>query len=128
MIEPGGDFACGLDTAGIAYCWGANFFGQLGDGTLDDRPTPVRVSTSLTFASIATGKDHACALSPSGEAYCWGNFDGHRAGTAQAAKTPLLIGGGVKFASLSSGWAHICGLTAAGAAYCWGSNGQGQLA
>jgi alpha-tubulin suppressor-like RCC1 family protein len=127
MIEPGGDFACGLDTAGIAYCWGTNFFGQLGDGTLDDRPTPVRVSTSLTFASIATGKDHACALRPSGEAYCWGNFDGHRAGTAQAAKTPLLIGGGVKFASLSSGWAQICGLTAAGAAYCWGSNGQGQL-
>jgi alpha-tubulin suppressor-like RCC1 family protein len=126
-IDPGGDFACGLDMAGVAYCWGLNFFGQLGDGTLDRRVTPVPVATGLTFASIATGRDHACALTAAGDAYCWGNRSGHRAGSSQEATTPLLIPGGVKFASLSSGWFHICGLTTSGSAYCWGQNGSGQV-
>lgn len=39
----GQEFACGVDTSGIAYCWGRNDFGQLGDGTTTDRSTPVQV-------------------------------------------------------------------------------------
>lgn len=34
---------CGITADDIAYCWGRNDYGQLGDGTLDDRSAPVRV-------------------------------------------------------------------------------------
>ena len=44
---------CGVDPGGAAYCWGWNYFGQLGDGSTTHRLTPVAVSGRLTFASLA---------------------------------------------------------------------------
>jgi alpha-tubulin suppressor-like RCC1 family protein len=44
IISEGLSFTCGRTPANHAYCWGSNFFGQLGDGTTTDRltPTPVK--------------------------------------------------------------------------------------
>ena len=42
-MKIGGDHTCGLPTDGIAYCWGHNSKGQLGDGTLNDSNVPVAV-------------------------------------------------------------------------------------
>jgi hypothetical protein len=38
------DHTCGISTRRVAYCWGANRFGQLGDGSTTDRSAPVRVA------------------------------------------------------------------------------------
>ncbi|HEU5466986.1 MAG TPA: Ig-like domain-containing protein [Gemmatimonadales bacterium] len=42
-LTVGNAHACGLGTDARAYCWGRNNRGQLGDGTLADRPTPTLV-------------------------------------------------------------------------------------
>ena len=38
-----GTFVCGVASAGAAYCWGENIFGQLGDSTTTNRYTPTAV-------------------------------------------------------------------------------------
>ena len=39
----GGSHACGMNRAGLAYCWGSNSEGELGDGTTTQRLEPVAV-------------------------------------------------------------------------------------
>ena len=44
-VNVGGNHVCGLATTAVAYCWGRNFSGQLGDGNMGiNRNMPVRVS------------------------------------------------------------------------------------
>lgn len=43
-VHAGYDHSCALSQNGAMRCWGDNDYGQLGDGTTTDSPTPVRVS------------------------------------------------------------------------------------
>ena len=43
-ITTGEIHTCALSTTGSAYCWGYNYWGQLGDGSKTQRSTPVVVT------------------------------------------------------------------------------------
>lgn len=43
-VSVGERTTCGMTTDGIAYCWGMNHVGQVGDGTRTDRAEPTRVA------------------------------------------------------------------------------------
>jgi len=42
-VQYDGDHTCAITVAGEVYCWGSNDKGQLGDGTTQDRASPVKV-------------------------------------------------------------------------------------
>jgi alpha-tubulin suppressor-like RCC1 family protein len=42
-VSVGGSHTCALTVDRAAWCWGSNQVGELGDGTVQDRPRPVRV-------------------------------------------------------------------------------------
>jgi alpha-tubulin suppressor-like RCC1 family protein len=71
-LAMGEDHTCALTTAGAAYCWGYNALGQLGDGSVSSRLTPVRVPGGMTFASLAAGGWHTCGATTGAVAWCWG--------------------------------------------------------
>ena len=71
-ISSGGAHTCGLVGDGAAYCWGANDYGQLGNGSTTPSDVPVPVSRGLRFTSINAASDHTCALTADGHLYCWG--------------------------------------------------------
>jgi alpha-tubulin suppressor-like RCC1 family protein len=87
-ISVGDDHACALTPAGVAYCWGWNGNGAVGDGTTTDRPSPVAVAGGLAFANLSAGGSHTCAVTRGGIAYCWGNNQSGALGTGTSSQEP----------------------------------------
>lgn len=73
QLAAGAYHVCGIATSKVAYCWGSNATGQLGNGTTTDYAAPQPVGGSYSFSAIGAGFGHSCALTPSGSTYCWGD-------------------------------------------------------
>jgi len=85
----GSDFTCGLGSDSLAFCWGANDRGQLGDGTQTDHATPAAVSDSLHFAQLSAGGLHVCGVTAGGTIYCWGDNTSGQLGLGAGFVGPL---------------------------------------
>ncbi len=130
-ISTGMNHSCALTSAGGVKCWGANGFGQIGDGTDTNRLSPVNV-TGLTSGvqALSAGGEHTCALTTGGGVRCWGNNDYGQIGDGSNTQrsTPVNVSGltsGVQ--AISAGRFHTCAVLTSGAVRCWGSNEDGQL-
>jgi alpha-tubulin suppressor-like RCC1 family protein len=130
-VVAGSEHSCALTSAGTVWCWGANFSGQLGDGTNGNRNLPVRVSgLPAGVVAVAAGSEHTCAATSRGAMTCWGaNFsgqlgDGSNTNRNRPVDVARLSGTAV---AITLGSEHSCAITAGAAMGCWGANFAGQL-
>ncbi|MCT8973248.1 RCC1 domain-containing protein [Microbaculum marinisediminis] len=130
-ITGGGYHTCALTNEGAVKCWGANAFGQLGNGNTDDHNAPVQVSGLTSgVTAIKSGTNHTCALTDEGAVSCWGRNTYGELGNNTTGNSPIPVPvsnmtSGV--VSITGGFYHSCGVTGGGAARCWGQNDYGQL-
>ena len=137
-VSMGASHACGLSTAGKAYCWGQRVAGETGDGDPVEgagirynNRLPYAVAGNLTFAKISAGGGHTCAITAAGALYCWGSNatgqvgDGGGTGGASGVhwrNVPVALMPGTTFASVAAGSGFSCAVTTGGTTYCWGAN------
>jgi len=129
-----------LTNGGGVACWGANGWGQLGDGSTLDRAVPEAVGGLAALSllqSVATGQDHTCVATSAGDVLCWGdNFFGQLGdGTSHTRLLPERVFGLSSHGQPRRGFAakvvagslHTCALTLNSTVLCWGENTNGQL-
>lgn len=129
QISAGLYHTCALVSDGTVRCWGQNGYGQLGDGTTDQREIPVAVAGLSAAAQIAAGGMHTCALLVSGSISCWGGNETGQLGDGTTAPSPIPvpvenISGAL---SVAAGGMHSCAMHGGGTVSCWGFNATGQL-
>ncbi len=129
-IATGELHTCALTNGGEVRCWGHNAYGQLGDGTQSNRPTPVAVTGITSGAALGAGSNHTCVVTTAGGAYCWGSNAVGQLGASGQDRSPSPIpvtGLSSGVAAIRGGEYHTCALTTAGSMLCWGDNRVGQL-
>lgn len=126
-VAPGFNHTLGLTTSGALYAWGANYYGQLGLGTLDyfDRSMPVRVGTENTWQHIAASDSHSLAVKAN-TLWVWGDNEYGQLG-AEGKYVPTQIGTETNWKTVSTGERHSAALKLDGTIWAWGSNNYGQL-
>jgi alpha-tubulin suppressor-like RCC1 family protein len=118
-----GQFHAGFITAsGALYSFGQNTFGQMGDGTLISKSSPVLVIGSHNFKSFSMGDAHTIAIDQSGAAWAWGwNNNGQLGvGNTSTQSSPVLVLGSISWATVVAGAAFSFGLDVNGNYYEWG--------
>lgn len=109
--------------------WGHNTYGQLGDGTKEDRLAPVEVSGLTDVISVHTGGFNSFALRADGTVWAWGlNSSGQLGiGTTTEQLTPAQVPGLSNAVQMDSGGFHTLVLADDGTVWGWGNNSSGQL-
>ena len=132
QVSAGGAHSLGLTDDGIAYAWGYNGNGQLGNHFLSvPRSSPVTVIGGITnWRQVSAGNVHSLGVTDDGIAYAWGGGFQGRLGTGNtlARSSPVSVVGGItNWRQVSAGEQHSLGVTDDGIAYAWGNDGNGRL-
>ena len=135
-ITAGNGYSCALHQTGNISCWGANWDGQLGNGTNNYSSVPVKVQGIDDATAISAGIGSSCALQNDGNISCWGSNRFGQLGNGTGgtfhdhSPVPVKVKGIDDATAITTGgyiYSHSCALHQTGSISCWGSNDDGQL-
>lgn len=141
--------SCAILDNGSVKCWGANGFGQLGQGDttvrgnlpnqMGDALPAISLGTGRTASALSMGQQHTCALLDNRTLKCWGNnafgklgygdtnHRGDNPGEMGDALSVVSLGSGKSVVDVASGWYHSCAVLNDSTLKCWGRGTGGEL-
>ena len=139
-VQPGEEHAIALTNLGNIFAWGRNDQGQLGDGTTENRKTPVisilpnNLLSNEIFIQISTGTYHNHALTNLGRVFGWGGNSTNEIGDGTGINRINFvmikfnaIQPNEKIKHITSGGYTTFALTDQHRLFAWGWNWYGQL-
>ena len=124
-----GGSACAILADRTVECWGYNWNGSLGDGTIIDKYSPQVVPGLANVQKLRSMSSSFCALLLDGTVTCWGyNGSGQLGdGTTTTSQVPKAVAGLSGITDLFAGVSgtSICARNAASQFWCWGSGAGG---
>jgi len=139
QVSAGYNHSVALSADGRVFTWGANEFGQLGDGTTTATSVPVVVNTSgalagKTVTQVAAGFGHTLVVASDGAVYSWGSGFwgalGNGATANSSVPAPVDMTGslaGKSIVQVGGGLTHSVALASDGTIFTWGTGFFGQL-
>ena len=132
MVSVGDGYACVVMGDAAVKCWGRNDYGQLGDGSHNDRATPPRAATLANVREVAAGGRASCAVMLDNSVKCWGadfanNHGVLGTGDTNGSTIPVDVQGEDQVDTVSTYGTTSCAVRTNGTTICWGANGFGQL-
>ena len=90
-LAAGGGQTCAIDeVTQTLHCWGNNFAGQIGDGTVEDRLVPTPIRPDLDWAAVDPSGTHTCGIATTGDLMCWGDAGVGGLGDGTAWRSSLI--------------------------------------
>jgi alpha-tubulin suppressor-like RCC1 family protein len=135
QVALGRTHGCALRNDGRVYCWGDNFYGQLGTPppAMDTERGDARVIERLSdVQTLYSGTSSSCGIDGSGQTSCWGEIfvkqlgeDGAYENSSSVRAWPIDGLDGI--VEMSIGEAFRCARLDNADVRCWGLNHLGQL-
>ena len=123
----GEGYTLAIDEAGNLYTWGANTYGQLGNGSFESKKVPTKIEEGKTFEKIDAGYNTSFAIDTNKNLWSFGaNGNGELGdGTQELTNTPKQVLTNVT--SVGASWNHTIMLTEGGSLKACGANENGEL-
>jgi len=121
----------GVKNDGTLWTWGANGFGQLGDGTTVYKTSPVQIGNAnwKSILSTSAPADYVLAIKSDDSLWGWGSNSNELMGngTNDYKTSPVEIGSAANIKSMAPGVVHILTIRKDGTLWARGDNTFGQL-
>jgi len=123
----GQSYAMAIRSDGALFGWGYNGTGQLGDGTVISRSSPVQIGTG-SWIMVSIGFQSSAAIRFDGALFAWGNGISGILGQNNQTNysSPVQIGTSY-WSQISVGISNMAAVRGDGSIFTWGDNTWGQI-
>ena len=109
QVSAGGYHTACVTTAGTLFTWGQNYnvgaYGQLGDGTVINRSSPVQVGALSNWAQVSAGGRFTACTTTAGTLFAWGSGSSGQLGQNNtiSLSSPVQVGAITNWSQVSAG-------------------------
>jgi alpha-tubulin suppressor-like RCC1 family protein len=95
------------------WAWGRSNEGQIGDGTVANKSSPVQIGALTNWSQVAAGGYHTASVKTDNTLWTWGNNGQGRLGdgTTVNKSSPVQVGALTNWSQVSGGYNHTAAIT-----------------